>query len=119
MTYHILHPIPDHRFRFWFIQDRADNEIKEATSEDYASLQMTLTPQPAASSGVWGPDHPASPPYRQPTDDRMPEIQTHVTMCLVAQAKPCMQYVLGADRGGAELDLMTGSLSITNPGKQV
>lgn len=102
-----------------FVQDRADSEIKEATSEDYASLQMTLKPQSAASSGIWGADHPASPPYRQPSDARMPEIQAHVTMCLVAQAMPCMQYVIGADAGAAELDMMTGSLSITNQQKQV
>lgn len=80
---------------------------------------MTLTPQSAASSGVWGFDHPASPPYKQPTDDRMPEIQAHVTLCLVAQAKPCMQCVIGADRGAAEFDLLTGSLSITNRRNQV
>lgn len=103
----------------WFIQDRADSEFKEATSEDYASLQMTLQPQCAASSGIWGADHPASPPYRKPSDDRMPQIEAHVTMCLVAQAKACMQYVVGADLGAAELDMMTGSLSITNHQKQV
>ena len=80
---------------------------------------MTLQPQSAASSGIWGVDHPASPPYRQPNDDRMPQIETHVTMCLVAQAKACMQYVIGADLGAAELDMMTGSLSITNHQKQV
>ena len=101
------------------MQDRADSEIKEATSEDYASVQMTLIPQPMASSGVWGDEHPASPPYQQPTDDRMPEIQAHVTMCLVAQAKSCMKYVIGADGGAADLDIMTGSLSITNHQKQV
>lgn len=49
----------------------------------------------------------------------MPEIQAHVTMCLVAQANSCMQYVIGADTGAAELDMMTGSLSITNQQKQV
>ena len=49
----------------------------------------------------------------------MPQIETHVTMCLVAQAKACMQYVIGADLGAAELDMMTGSLSITNHQKQV
>lgn len=101
------------------MQDRADSQIKEATSEDYASVQMTLIPQASASSGIWGSDHPASPPYRQPSDDRMPEIQAHVTMCLVAQAKSRMTYVIGADRGAADLDVMSGSLSITNHQKQV
>ena len=103
----------------WLIQDRQNSQIKEATSEDYASFQMTLTPQSAASSGVWGSDHPASPPYKQPTDDRMPEIQAHVTLCLVAQSKPCMQCVIAADGGAAELDPLTGSLTITNHRKQV
>ena len=49
----------------------------------------------------------------------MPEIQAHVTMCLVAQARPCMNYVIGADGGAAELDVMTGSLKLTNHRKQV
>ena len=101
------------------MQDRADSEVKEATSEDYASMQLTLTPQAAASSGVWGGDHPASPPYRHPTDDRMPEIQAHVTMGLLGQAPSCAKVVIGADAGGAVLNLMTGDLQITNQQKQV
>ena len=100
-------------------QDRANSEVKAATSEDYASIQMTLIPQAAASSGIWGCDYPASPPYRQPADDRMPEIQAHVTLGLVGQAVPCAQIVIGADGGGADLDLSTGSLRITNHCKQV
>lgn len=101
------------------MQDRADSEVKEATSEDYASMQLTLMPQAAASSGVWGGDHPASPPYRHPTDDRMPEIQAHVTMGLLGQAPSCAKVVVGADAGGAVLNLMTGDLQITNHQKQV
>ncbi len=100
-------------------QDRADSEIKEATSEDYASVQLTLIPQAAASSGIWGEDHPASPPYQQPTDERMPEVQAHVTLGLVGQAATCAHVVIGADAGGAELDLSLGSLKITNHHKQV
>ena len=101
------------------MQDRADSEVKEATSEDYASMQLTLMPQASASSGVWGSDHPASPPYRHPTDDRMPEIEAHVTMGLVGQAPACAKVVIGADAGGAVLNLLTGDLQITNQQKQV
>ncbi len=101
------------------MQDRTDSEIKEATSEDYASVQLTLIPQAAASSGMWGSDHPASPPYQQPTDDRMPEIQAHVTLGLLGKAPSCAQMVIGADAGGAVLNLSTGSLEITNHQKQV
>ena len=101
------------------LQDSADSESKEATSEDYASVQLTLTPQAAASSGIWGRDHPASPPYREPADVRMPEIQAHATMSLIGQPKSLAQIVIGADAGGAELDLTTGNLKITNQKKQV
>ena len=101
------------------MQGRANSEIKDATSEDYASVQLTLIPQPSASSGIWGCDHPASPPYQKPYDDRMPEIQAHITTVLAGQATRQAQMVIGADAGGAALNLSDGSLSITNQHKQV